>query len=355
MSNLTAQQPDAVPIIFHPLYLEHLKGYAHIERHERLTAILAMLNAPENKKHCRFIEPRRATKEELSWNHTMAHIERVEATAGCDAYEFDPDTTATALSWDAASFAAGGVLTAIDEVMYNKSPNAIVLARPPGHHAEKHRAMGFCLFNNVAIGAHYLLKRYNLSRVLIVDWDLHHGNGTQNSFYSDSRVLYFSSHQSPCYPGTGAVFETGEADGKGFTVNVPMTAGMNDNDFATIYQKTLIPVAERFKPDFILVSAGFDIHEDDPLGGMRVTEKGLAYLAKLVLDIARKHCEARCVFCLEGGYSLTGLQQGIKAALFECLGKGILLQEDIQTLESDIFQHSKTNSIIEKVRQTHGI
>ncbi len=355
MPNADLRHTELTSIIFHPFYLEHLRGYAHIERPERLEVILDMLNEPANNKYCRFVKPRTATKAELSWNHTIAHIERVERTAGCDAYEFDPDTTATACSWDAACLAAGGMLTAIDEVMSGVTRNAVVLARPPGHHAEKNRAMGFCLFNNVAIGAHYLLRQYAFSRVLIVDWDLHHGNGTQDSFYADNRVLYFSSHQSPCYPGTGQIHETGEAAGRGFTVNIPLPAGMADSDFAHVYHRILVPVAERFKPDFVLVSAGFDIHEDDPLGGMRVNEAGLACLSRLVMDIAREYCEGRCVFCLEGGYSLTGLQQGIKAILFECAGKGLLSRDEMNFLENEALIKDRTRTIIERVIDIHGL
>ena len=199
--------------------------------------------------------------------------------------------------------------------------NGFALVRPPGHHAEANRAMGFCIFNNVAIGALYLIKKFTLNKVLIVDWDLHHGNGTQHSFYDNSQILYFSTHQYPYYPGTGNFGDVGEGKGKGFTINVPLQPGAGDEEYSTIFREILIPIAREFSPDFILVSAGFDIHFDDPLGGMRVTPEGFASLTRMLMDCAQQICNSKLAMVLEGGYGLKGLRDSVRAVLLELSGK----------------------------------
>jgi len=199
--------------------------------------------------------------------------------------------------------------------------NGFALVRPPGHHAEANRAMGFCIFNNVAIGALYLIKKFTLNKILIVDWDLHHGNGTQHSFYDNSQILYFSTHQYPFYPGTGNFGDVGEGKGKGFTINVPLQPGAGDEEYGMIFKKILIPIAREFSPDFILVSAGFDIHFDDPLGGMRVTPEGFASLTRMLMDCAQQICNGKLAMVLEGGYGLKGLRDSVQAVLLELSGK----------------------------------
>ncbi|HEX29514.1 TPA: histone deacetylase, partial [Candidatus Poribacteria bacterium] len=191
--------------------------------------------------------------------------------------------------------------------------NVFCAIRPPGHHALKSRAMGFCLFNNVAIGARYIQRKYGLSKVLIVDWDVHHGNGTQAIFYDDPTALYFSTHQYPFYPGTGSREERGIGKGEGYTVNVPLPAGSGDEEYVRIFEEILRPKAIQFDPDFILISAGFDPYEDDPIGGMRVTPEGFAELTKIVKEIAEECCEGRLVSVLEGGYNLEGLAESVEA------------------------------------------
>ena len=205
-------------------------------------------------------------------------------------------------------------------VVSGELDNAFALVRPPGHHAEADRGMGFCLFNNVAVGARYAQKSLKLERVLIIDWDLHHGNGTQHSFEEDPSILYFSTHQYPYYPGTGSTGEVGFGQGEGFTVNVPLSMGYGDGEYAGIFEKTLKPVTLEFNPDLILVSAGFDIHGNDPLGGMRVTPSGFAALTSAIMDIAEACCDGRIVFTLEGGYDLNGLRDSVKAVLREMAG-----------------------------------
>ncbi len=201
--------------------------------------------------------------------------------------------------------------------------NGFALIRPPGHHAEASQAMGFCLFNNVAVAAEYLIKKHGLKRILIIDWDLHHGNGTQHSFYNRSDVLFFSTHQFPVYPGTGHWGETGDGAGEGYTVNVPLYGGSGDSDFLYIFKNILSPIATEFKPDFILVSAGFDISAADPLGGMKVSASGFGALALELMDIAKNCCQDRILFTLEGGYDLPGLREGSKQVLLQLSGNAL--------------------------------
>jgi acetoin utilization deacetylase AcuC-like enzyme len=226
-----------------------------------------------------------------------------------------PDTYRIAL------LSAGGVLQAIDAVMKKEVENAFCAIRPPGHHAEKSYGKGFCIFNNVAIGAKYIQQKYNLPKVLIVDWDVHHGNGTQNSFYNDPSVYFFSVHQYPFYPGTGAELEEGEEEGFGYTMNVPMVAGSGDVEYLEVFENFFYPVAEKFAPDFILISAGFDAHKDDPLAEIELDEETFQRITQVVVDLAEKCCEGRLVSVLEGGYDLKALATSVEAHLWALMGK----------------------------------
>ncbi len=230
------------------------------------------------------------------------------------------DTPISPESYDVALAAVGGVLSAIDEVMAGNVSNAFCAVRPPGHHALRDRAMGFCLFNNVAISARYVQRKYGLSKVLIVDWDVHHGNGTQAAFYDDPTVLYFSTHQYPFYPGTGSEEEKGTGEGLGYNVNVPMPAGSGDEEYIKAFKEILKPKALEFKPDFVLISAGFDAHKDDLLGGMNVTVKGFEEMTAIVKDIAETCCNGRIVSVLEGGYNLSGLAESVEAHILALQG-----------------------------------
>jgi len=207
------------------------------------------------------------------------------------------------------------VITALDQVESGLVSNAFVFPRPPGHHAESNRSMGFCLFNNVAIGAEYLLKKKNKKRVAIVDIDVHHGNGTQHFFEERSDVFYISSHQYPFYPGTGGAHEKGRGAGEGFTLNLPLEAGSGDEELLKGYKKNLLPALEKYKPDFLIISAGFDAHTRDPLGGLNITQKGFQQLTLLLQSLAQKTCDGKIVFVLEGGYDKKGLQEGVTAVL----------------------------------------
>lgn len=297
-------------------YMEHDMGKGHPECPERLDAIYRMLD--QNMKDSLINVPvREAEKTELLYIHTSRYIDQIVATDGIDSTYLDPDTQASAGSCRAALLAAGGLCEAVRLVNDGELDNAFALVRPPGHHAEKSRAMGFCLFNNVAIAAMYAREQLELDRVLIADWDVHHGDGTQHSFESDESILYFSTHQYPHYPGTGSYGEVGSGKGVGYTVNVPLPTGYGDGDFVSIYNRVLKPVALEFKPDLILVSAGFDIYFRDPLSSMNVSPDGFAGLTRTLMDLADECCEGKLVITLEGRYHIDGQRDSVKAVLQE--------------------------------------
>jgi len=266
----------------------------------------------------RLAPPREATRDELRRVHTETHIARVAASAG-RTVRFDADTQAGPRSYAAALKAAGAVVEAVERVLEGDCDSAFCAVRPPGHHAEPDRVMGFCLFNNVGVAAAYALAR-GLERVMVVDWDVHHGNGTQAMFYDDPRVLYLSSHEYPFYPGTGALDEVGEGSGRGFTVNLPMPAGMGDAEYARVYRQIVEPVGRAFDPQLLIVSAGFDPHAADPLAGMRMRERGFAEMAAVCRSIAAGAAAGHAVFALEGGYDLDGIAGSAAAVAAVLLG-----------------------------------
>lgn len=296
-------------------------GSFHVENPQRIQAILDLIET-DLAFSWEKIVPRPAQEEEILWVHTQSHYDRIRSTASKERVILDPDTSTSALSFETALLAAGGVLSAIDLIQENKADNCYVPVRPPGHHAEAARAMGFCLFNNIAIGAEYLLRKFTAEKILIVDWDLHHGNGTQNSFYRRDDVLYFSTHQSPHYPGTGHWQDIGIDTGTGFNINIPLGAGKNDADYFHIFKQVLAPITLAYNPDFILVSAGFDIAASDPLGGMEISAQGFAALTAILKDLARECCSGKLLLVLEGGYDLAALQQGTKQMLIQLSGTG---------------------------------
>lgn len=301
-------------------FMEHNMGAFHVESPQRLDVIYRMIEN-EITFPLENIEPRPAGEEEVGWIHTPSYISRIKDTSGKERTVLDPDTSTSSRSFETAMLAAGGLLNACQAVMDKKIENGFALIRPPGHHAESGQAMGFCLFNNVAIAAEFLLYKHGLKRILIVDWDLHHGNGTQNSFYSRNDVLYFSTHQYPHYPGSGHWSEVGHNSGKGYTVNVPLSAGKDDSDFLFIYKAILAPIVEEYSPEFILVSAGFDIYKNDPLGGMKISAPGFGALAYDLIKLAQRFSNRKILFTLEGGYDLQGLRDGVKEVLLQLARK----------------------------------
>lgn len=301
-------------IVYHPAYLEHDMGPGHPESPNRLRAIMQRLEESGTVAQLTRIEPRRAEDEWITQIHSPNYVASLNRHAPTDGrVSLDSDTSMSPGSLHAAYCAAGGALAAVDAIMANQVDHVFCAVRPPGHHAEAGRAMGFCLFNNVAIAARYVQKKYGLARVLVVDWDVHHGNGTQHSFDDDPSVLFFSAHQYPHYPGTGRGTERGEGSGEGFTINVPMEAGEGDEEYHAIFLNALVPAADEFKPEFVIISAGFDAHKDDPLASMGLTEAGYADLTHIVAGIAQRHAKGRILSSLEGGYNLTALAHSVDA------------------------------------------
>lgn len=331
-------------------YMNHRPGSFHPESHKRLKVIYDMLNDTDMAGQFHEIPVRRAEREELLLIHSPGYVDMVAATEGKASRSLDPDTSTSAGSYEAAVLAAGGLCRAISMVIEGELDNAFALVRPPGHHAEKSRAMGFCLFNNVAIGARYAQKYHKVKRVLIVDWDLHHGNGTQHSFEEDPSILYFSTHQYPYYPGSGAFHEAGRDKGEGFTVNVPLSPRHGDGEYVSIFEKILKPVALEFNPELILVSAGIDIYENDPLGSMFVSRDGFAALTRSVMDVAQKCCDGKVVITLEGGYDLDGLRASVKSMLKELAGLSETSIEDMASRGDK----TKIDYAVNQVFQIHG-
>ncbi len=288
---------------------------SHPECVDRLHAIEQVCAMPALQAGTERFTPRAATVEELGAVHDRDYIHRVEEACRGGVRALDPDTIISTASYEEARLATGAVLTAIDRVVDGSIRNAFCAVRPPGHHAERDRAMGFCLFNNVAVGARYAQNHHALGNILIVDWDVHHGNGTQNMFYTDPTVFYFSLHQEYHYPGTGHREQEGKDAGIGFTRNIPMAAGSGDGEYQEAFDQVLMPAAAAFKPDLILISAGFDGHVGDPLAGIGLTEAGFSYMTDSLVCLAKAHCGGRLVSVLEGGYNLSALQQSVRAHL----------------------------------------
>jgi acetoin utilization deacetylase AcuC-like enzyme len=302
-------------VVIDPRFLEHDTGRGHPERPQRIATLLEWLEAAPQR--WRRLKPRHATGEEIALVHDGAYVAEVERTRDREWFAFDADTPTSPLSYETALLASGAFLTLLDEIVAGGLDNGFAFVRPPGHHAERAQAMGFCLFNNVAVGAAYLRRRHGLGRVLVVDWDLHHGNGTQHMFESDPEVLFVSTHQYPFYPGTGAMAEHGRGDGEGYTVNLALPGGCGDAVYLDGFRRVIAPIARLYQPDFVLISAGFDAHARDPLGGMRLTEDGFRAMTRELLAIAAEHCSGRCAAILEGGYDLQAIRSSSAAVLEE--------------------------------------
>jgi acetoin utilization deacetylase AcuC-like enzyme len=303
-------------LVSSPRFVDHVTPVGHPERPERAEALQAVA-ATFSEQGGEVVEPRVATDADLLRVHTQEHVDAIVATRG-KATMIDEDTFTSPDSDEIARLAAGAVLTGVDRVLDGpKGSRALVLVRPPGHHAEADRAMGFCLYSNIAVGAAYARSR-GCARVAIVDYDVHHGNGTQWIFYEDPTVLFVSSHQYPFYPGTGAASEKGRGAGVGFTLNIPLDAGAKDDDVERAYAEQVIPAVRGFKPDLLMISAGFDAHEMDPLGQLRMTTGGFGRLTKTLVDLAAEVCDGRVVLVTEGGYDLKALSDSLTAVIEAC-------------------------------------
>ena len=338
-----------IGIVRDPCFLLHQTGVHHIEVPRRLETIYSMLDANGLSQRTVSIPSRFASLEDIELVHTPEYLEKILDTAGEPLRYLDPDTVTSEKSCEVAFLAVGGVLEAVDRVWIGDLDAVFALIRPPGHHAERGRQMGFCLFNNIAIAAAYALRTYRLERILIVDWDVHHPNGTQHIFENTPQVLLFSTHRFPFFPGTGSLAETGVGEGRGFTVNVPLPAKQDDRTFALIYQHLLEPLAHEYSPQLVLVSAGFDTHIDDPIGGMNVTERGFSFLTDTVMRIADITCGGKVIFLLEGGYDLGALRKSVKAVL-ETMLNG--LSQDAQHLGREGLRNgSAVSEILQAVTQ----
>ena len=298
-------------------FRRHVTGNRHQESPDRLTYIQHAIDNYGATERWRRIEARPARLDQLELIHVPSHIHRVRRAAELAPVFLDVDTPVSTGSFDAALLAAGGVLACVDAVCAGEIDRAFAFVRPPGHHAEPDRAMGFCLFNNVALGAAYLRSEHKLDRVAIVDFDVHHGNGTQACFYGNPGVLFISTHQYPYYPGTGDFCQVGLREGWGYTLNFPLPAGTSDDLFVPIYSRIVAPILDQYQPQFILVSAGFDAFLGDPLGGLALSAAGIASAAASLIKSADRCCRGRICFVLEGGYSPTGLQECAKAVMGE--------------------------------------
>jgi acetoin utilization deacetylase AcuC-like enzyme len=305
--------------VYDPIYLRHDTGQ-HVEVAARLEVIMSYLEKTGLKERLTLIKPRPATVDEIALVHRREYIKEIEETAQRGGGWLDPDTVMSSGSYETALYAAGGLIRAVEAVMGGELSSAFALVRPPGHHATSGYAKGFCLFNNIAIATRYALDKYNLERILIVDFDVHHGNGTQEAFYDNPRVMYISTHEYPFYPGTGAVDETGRGGAEGTNVNLPLPAGCGDAEYLRVFEQVIVPLARRFKPRLILVSAGYDGHWADPLAMMELTVTGFGGMAVAIKGLADELCQGRLVLTLEGGYNLNALAASVKATFDVLLG-----------------------------------
>jgi acetoin utilization deacetylase AcuC-like enzyme len=300
--------------LYDPRFLEHDAGYNHPERPERLTAVINHVSALPWFSGLSPVTPQPATMDQIETIHALSYIRRAKRSCRDDDPFLDtPDVGISRKSAEIAFLAAGGAIAVADSVMSGKSKNGFALLRPPGHHAENSSAMGFCLFNNIAITAKHIQKLYGVHKVLIVDWDVHHGNGTQHSFEDDPSVLYVSLHQYPFYPGTGSAGQTGIGRGEGYTLNCPMTAGSGDTQYMNAWTEKILPKLNGYQPQVILISAGFDAHQKDPLASMNLSTQCFGWMTDQLKEIAERYCGGKIISMLEGGYDL--------AALSECVSE----------------------------------
>ena len=301
-------------LVYDEIYKKHLTGPGHPEAPARCDAVINALQGADFAPGLLRLSPRPATDEDILTCHTSRYLQTAKADIAAGWSNLSTgDTPICPDSLDAALYAAGGAMTGVDAVFDGRAANAFCILRPPGHHATADAGMGFCIFNNAAIAARYAQRRYEVSKVLIADWDLHHGNGTQDIFYDDDSVFYFSTHQWPMYPGTGLPNETGTGRGLGTTLNCPVPAGAGRREIVGAFRQQLLPAANSFKPDLVVISAGFDARIEEPLGGLTLTDEDFVDLTAICLSVAAEHASGRVVSVLEGGYNLAGLASAATA------------------------------------------
>ncbi|MEO8971439.1 MAG: histone deacetylase [Ktedonobacteraceae bacterium] len=352
-------------LIYDPIFMEHLTPRMHPERPQRVEAAIKTIEALGwlEREGLVQLAPRAASVDELAAVHEPAYIQAVEEMSQLVAAEeehggrrsryFAPETYVSARTYEAALKAAGAPLTAIDALMNGEIDNAFCLVRPPGHHALPDEAMGFCLFNNVAVAAQYAIERHGLERVMIIDYDVHHGNGTQDIFYEDPRVLYFSIHQAPFYPGTGLSDERGEGEGLGTTINVPLPATTGFHIYDAVFRQVMAHAADRFDPQLILVSAGFDAHWNDPLGEMNISTAGFAKLNQFIIELAGRLCNGKLVMVLEGGYDLDAVAGCVATCVNLLLGDDAAV--DGLGKAPDVTFQVNIDALIGELRRIHNL
>ena len=364
MPSHDADPTHGVALFYHPAFLAHDTGN-HPESARRLSGILTELER-RGITESAMARPEPASLELLGQVHDLTYVRAVDEVARAGGGYWDLDTHISEGSYEAAVLAAGAAAAAVDAAM--EGTPSFALVRPPGHHALHDAAMGFCLFNNVAVAAQHAVSAHGLSRVMIVDWDVHHGNGTQDTFYDRADVLFFSSHRYPFYPGTGALDETGNGAGRGYTVNVPLPGGVGDEGYGQVFERVVAPLARRYRPELIVVSAGYDSHLADPLGGMAVTVAGFSEMARTVIGLAREipECNGRLAAVLEGGYNVAALAASVAATISAFGGRESLAPDGpggtptgwTHPSAPDYIHHRHppdVSGVIERVRGVHGL
>ncbi len=347
MNNQTSGIRHQIGVVRDERFFEHKTGHIHPEHAKRLKAIYRMLDTDFPGDSLIYIEPEPVSLEYLELVHTPLYIEKVLKTADHNFTSLAPDTPASAKTYLAAWLAVGGCVTGLEALISGLCDVCFSLGRPPGHHALADRAGGFCVFNNLGVTARYAMKQHGFQRILIIDWDIHHGNGLQDLFYEEKEVLYFSTHDTLLYPYTGDWEETGKGDGKGYTINIPVPRELEDNEILYLYREILGPVIRQYHPELILVSAGFDAHHHDPIGRSRLTEQAFRWLTCLLLDLRAEVGDPPLLFALEGGYHPRSLACSVKAVLKA-------LTENVCRENFPVEKTGRVEKIIKKARKTHA-
>lgn len=319
MANKGGANNSPVGLIYDPVYLEHRNPPGHPECSDRLTVTYKLLQSNSIFSRLKLISPYEAPPDLISAVHDDQYVDYVQEVAGDSGGYIDGDTYISSDSYRVARFAAGAIVAAIDNVMSEETNSIFCLVRPPGHHAEAKFGMGFCIFNNLAVGAQYALDKYGISRILIIDWDAHHGNGIQDIFYDSPQVLYISLHQHPLYPGTGSLTEIGRAGGEGYTINIPLPPGSGNDIYLEAFNKIIVPVARKFNPELIMIAAGYDGHFADPLTMLNLSTSGYARMTEEILSLMDPS-KRRIIYSLEGGYNLEALSHSVLATISTLAG-----------------------------------